>query len=110
MKIEDVRARIPGSGRGEECRCPWQSLLVSVKLLRGVEGGKDTLCWGELLADLLPPLERSWLGLLEECLEPCSLPKWAGFLGGPGLAALTEPKLPPLLLGEELAEFLPLAG
>lgn len=62
------------------------------------------------MTDLLPLVDKSWLGLLDECLEPCSLPKWLEVLAGLGLAALTEPELPPLLLGEELAEFLPLAG
>lgn len=55
-----------------------------------------------------PPLDKSWLGLLEECLDPCNRPKLPDVFAGLGLAVLTDPELPPLLLGDELVEFLPL--
>lgn len=68
-----------------------------------------TLCWGDPLEDFGdPPLDKSWLGLLDECLDPCRRLKLLDVFGGLGFAVLTDPELPPLLLGEELVEFLPL--
>lgn len=57
------------------------------------------------MADFAPPLLKSWLGLLElDCLV-LGLPNVVA-LAGLAFTVLTEPELPPLLLGDEFVEFL----
>lgn len=64
-----------------------------------------TLCWGDPF-DLVPLPVESWLGRLElDCLV-LDLPRVAVF-AGLAFVVLTDPELPPLLLGDEFAEFLP---